>query len=439
MLQEAQGKVFRQDDAAAARLCALYEQAADIIEKEHGGQIQKPKEVTSLFRNIVTMSGQQQKGDCMFCGTSKRSTGATKFVDHLAFDCHLAPAFVQEPCAALRAVTAGKRKSKAALAGVTQDEADLKRAVVKDQQQNLQQAGVKAGFKKAEIVIADEAIGDFFFANAIPFGAADLAADSYFREMVKAIRKTPETYVPPGPSKLGGSLLEQCYKRMQEKIQARDADGERRRRFGLTYAQDGWDSVDKLPLINSAYITENDGGVYLRSVDTSGVTKDAQYIASLMIVDIYSLGCTNVVLIVTDTCNTMKAAWEICRKEFPWLLVLPCQAHVASLLAKDIGKIDSVKQTIKQEGIVVGWCCTARPPPPSPTPRPARVYGHREVVTAPAPAPHTVERVLLPRHRGACPPADTAQPLARHVVGGGGARPGAEKSCRCRTYRRIHR
>merc|ERR1719262_1665519 len=107
--------------------------------------------------------------------------------------------------------------------------------------------------------------------------------------MVKAIRKTPETYVPPGPSKLGGSLLEQCYKRMQEKIQARDADGERRRRFGLTYAQDGWDSVDKLPLINSAYITENDGGVYLRSVDTSGVTKDAQYIASLMIVDIYSL------------------------------------------------------------------------------------------------------------------------------------------------------
>ena len=113
-------------------------------------------------------------------------------------------------------------------------------------------------------------------------------------------------------------------------------------RYCSCYVSDGWDSVDNLPLINSAFITGNDGGVYWRSVDTSGKEKNAEYCAALMIADIYEYGPHKVLLVITDTCTTMRKCWGIVMDEFPWLMVLPCQAHVLSLLMKDIGKAKKV-------------------------------------------------------------------------------------------------
>ena len=106
---------------------------------------------------------------------------------------------------------------------------------------------------------------------------------------------------------------------------------------------DGWDSCDNLSLINSAFITNNDGGLFWRSVDTSGHVKCAEYTASLMIEDIYSFGPTKVVLVITDTCAVMQKAWDIVMFEFPWIACLPCQPHVISLLLKDIGKTAEVR------------------------------------------------------------------------------------------------
>ena len=145
-------------------------------------------------------------------------------------------------------------------------------------------------------------------------------------------------------------------------IRRRDINGDLARRFGSTYVSDGWEATNRVPLINAAFITAANGGVYWRSVDTSGKIKDAEYTASLMIEDIYDFGCTNVILVVTDTCNTMKKCWEIVELEFPWISVLPCQPHVASLLLKDIGRIPEVEQLIKEEGIVVGWFANHQKP-----------------------------------------------------------------------------
>ena len=105
---------------------------------------------------------------------------------------------------------------------------------------------------------------------------------------------------------------------------------------------DGWDSCDNHSLINSAFISNNDGGVFWRSVDTSGKVKNADYTAALMINDIYSYGPLKVVLVCTDTCAVMQRAWEIVMCEFPWISCLPCQPHVISLLLKDIGKTPEV-------------------------------------------------------------------------------------------------
>jgi hypothetical protein len=129
---------------------------------------------------------------------------------------------------------------------------------------------------------------------------------------------------------------------MWKQVKDRDPNGSRTMQFGSCYVSDGWDSCDNLPLINSAFITANDGGVYWRSVDTSGKTKSAEYCAALMIADIYEYGPLKVIMVITDTCPTMKKCWDIVMDEFPWMMVLPCQAHVISLLMKDIGKTKQV-------------------------------------------------------------------------------------------------
>lgn len=74
-----------------------------------------------------------------------------------------------------------------------------------------------------------------------------------------------------------------------------------------------------------------------------------------MIADIYNIGCLNVVSVVTDTCSTMRKAWQIVEDEFPWISCLPCVPHVASLLMKDIGNIPVVAKVIKDKTLVVGW------------------------------------------------------------------------------------
>ena len=71
--------------------------------------------------------------------------------------------------------------------------------------------------------------------------------------------------------------------------------------------------------------------------------------------DIYTIGCTKVVAVVTDTCTTMQKAWPIVEDDFPWISCLPCQTHCPSLLLTDVAKLKEPTETIKEESIVVGW------------------------------------------------------------------------------------
>mmetsp|Transcript_15423 Transcript_15423/g.33475 ORF Transcript_15423/g.33475 Transcript_15423/m.33475 type:complete len:135 (-) Transcript_15423:131-535(-) len=90
-------------------------------------------------------------------------------------------------------------------------------------------------------------------------------------------------YTSPDPKELAGPLLDQCDAAMWRKINERDPNDTLVETFCSAYCSHGWDSVDNIPLINSAFISANDGGVYWRSVDTTGKSKNAKYCAALMI------------------------------------------------------------------------------------------------------------------------------------------------------------
>ena len=344
------------EDEAHARRAAVLGEARSILAHLPEDKISKPKHTLEFLKNIAYkhVGGQQLSGDCMFCMQRITSTGASKVVIHFT-TCALCPGMIRDACIMLQGGTHAKRKLKVEHEAIVRVESEAQLHATKVQKHQLRQQGIKAGFQTAEVSVADEAIAKFFYANALSFGAADTSTDSYYREMVRAIQQAPSSYVPPNKRKIATRLLQSTYDATCKDIKNRDPYGLIARKYGRAYCSDGWDSCDNLPLINSAAITANDGGQYLRSVDTSGRTKSAEYCAALMIEDIYEHGCTSFVITITDTCAVMKKSWKIVEDEFPWITAAPCQTHCPSLLVGDIAKLAEPAQTIRDETLLVAW------------------------------------------------------------------------------------
>ena len=330
-----------QRDAAVlhARLLAV---RSGILDKQPSI---KSKDAEAFFKDLKRNEDNkhQMKGECMACGKSVSSTASHRLVQHL-IKCPLLPAEVKSDFKRIKQDAHNKSCGKRQAEMVAEEEAEVWWAKKHQAAQAvLKQQGIKTSMMGAEAAWADKCIADFFYANAIPFSVASCEPGGLFRRMISAIKATPASYKPPNFNQLGNELLESCYQGMWQSIKSRDPDGSLALKYGATYVCDGWDSCDNLSLINSAFISNNDGGIFWRSVDTSGKVKDAGYTASLMIKDIYDFGPTKVVLVITDTCAVMQKAWDIVMQEFPWISCLPCQPHVVSLLLKDIGKTPEVR------------------------------------------------------------------------------------------------
>ncbi|KAL1529603.1 hypothetical protein AB1Y20_000546 [Prymnesium parvum] len=227
-------------------------------------------------RNSNLANAQQITAFCMFCRAKVPSTGSYKLVNHL-ITCALCPQQIRQGFKSIREETGKKRAQKRDIKDMAEQEAALMNQERSVEQALLKQQGIRQGFKTSAARSADLAIADFFYANAIPFFAASCEQTSPFRVMVQAIQNAPLGYIPPNHLKLANELLDESYNRMLKQIEARDADGALKEKFGATYMSDGWDSCDALPLINSAFVTANDGGMFWRSVNTSSKTKYMQY------------------------------------------------------------------------------------------------------------------------------------------------------------------
>ena len=325
-------------DELQRRLMAIHDRIAD------AAQLQG-RDAVEFFDNVSRKDDnkQQMKGRCKACGKAISSTASVRFIEHIS-KCASMPNQIQRAFQRLRADAGSKAAAKRHADAMSHQEAEVwaKRHAAQQQQLDHKQPGIKASLQGAEAAWADKCIAEFFYANAIPFSVASSESSGLYRRMVAAIKATPASYKPPATNKLGNELLDKCYDEMWRKLAERDPDGSLGFKYGSTYVTDGWDSCDNHSLINSAFITNNDGGIFWRSVDTAGKVKCAEYTAQQMIADIYSFGPTKVVMVCTDTCAVMQKAWDIVMYEFPWISVMPCQPHVISLLLKDIGKTTEV-------------------------------------------------------------------------------------------------
>lgn len=174
---------------------------------QQAGPITQPKQALEFFTSKAwaKVGGQQLTGNCIFCHKSVTSSGAQRLVEHIATKCHRAPKAIKSGFRDVQATKEKKRADKRNLEAVIMEE----RAVVARSQLEaarakvaLQQTSMKTSLQVAQTNVADQAIAQFFYANGLPFSCASTEADSYYKEMIAAIKNTPPSYSPPNASKI---------------------------------------------------------------------------------------------------------------------------------------------------------------------------------------------------------------------------------------------
>jgi hypothetical protein len=104
---------------------------------------------------------------------------------------------------------------------------------------------------------------------------------------------------------------------------------------GGSITSDGMTNVTNRPLINLLYVTPS-GVFYQKTIDTSGETKDAAYIADKVIEAIEAEGAEHVVLVVMD--GACRSSFPFIEAKFPHIFCLVCVAHSLDLLLEDLAK-----------------------------------------------------------------------------------------------------
>lgn len=84
----------------------------------------------------------------------------------------------------------------------------------------------------------------------------------------------------------------------------------------MSIVSDGWSDAQKRPLLNFLVVTE-DGPMFLRAINTEGISKTKEYIAEKMLAVIDEVGAQNVVQVITDNAANCRAAGIIVEQKHP--------------------------------------------------------------------------------------------------------------------------
>ncbi|KAL4586691.1 hypothetical protein LXL04_011333 [Taraxacum kok-saghyz] len=125
---------------------------------------------------------------------------------------------------------------------------------------------------------------------------------------------------------------------------------------GCSILSDGWrDSVVQKDIINFM-VNSPKGSVFVRSVDASNVSKDADLLFRVLDQMVEAVGEENVVQVVTDNASAYVKAGRLLEAKRQHLYWTPCAAHCLDLMLEEIGKeIPKVKIAIKKAMLAIGY------------------------------------------------------------------------------------
>ncbi|XP_060210731.1 uncharacterized protein LOC132637694 [Lycium barbarum] len=78
------------------------------------------------------------------------------------------------------------------------------------------------------------------------------------------------------------------------------------------------------------------GPIFLKSINSTGIVKDGNYVAKLFIKAIEDVDAKNIVQVISDNASNMKLVSSIVEKTFPHIFWTPCVIHCLNLALKSL-------------------------------------------------------------------------------------------------------
>ncbi len=203
------------------------------------------------------------------------------------------------------------------------------------------QSTFKAAFGKQDKFKVDALWGRAFYGNGFSFR---LINDLHFKAAVEATADFGENYKLPSLVSLRTTLLDKEKVSVAAELKSFMASAQSSK---ATITNDGWSDTRNRPLLNLQMVTPK-GEKFLESVDTSGDTKDADFIAQVVGKAIEDVGVEIVVHVCMDSAAVCKAAGCKLEAHFPHITFTPCTLHCLNLLLEDMGKLDWVSSVIAE-------------------------------------------------------------------------------------------
>ncbi|XP_026451338.1 uncharacterized protein LOC113351599 [Papaver somniferum] len=195
--------------------------------------------------------------------------------------------------------------------------------------------------KEKLLKTAWECISSWMTENSVAFNTVRCPS---FKEMIFAMVITGKL-CPPPPSyhQIRTNLFKD---RLEEMRMFVDTFREHWKRFGCSIMSDGWTDGKKRHLINFL-VNCPKGSVFLKSVDASDRTNDADFIRKLVKEVIADVGAENVVQFITDNGSNFKKAGKDLMLEYPHIFWTPCGAHCVQLMLEELGsKLPRIKTAV---------------------------------------------------------------------------------------------
>ena len=285
---------------------------------------------------------EREAKKCIFCDFNYK--GGPKVI-RVHLDCALKPRAIRackpkEECVDRHAAVVKELRARAKKVKEDGDAANKRTALEEERkaEANGSSAGAAAAakmFGKPTVDEVHEAWCKALVKKALPL---DLVDDSEFREAIKATAKCGTTYIG------GDGDIKLPYRKGMTSTVLPKVDGDLDKKTratvlgivemtGCLLLSDGWTSTQNRPIINALAATPL-GTFFLAALDTSGQTKDADYIAAFIITQIVAFGPDKVTAVCMDgACNS---AFAIIEAKFPHISCFICPTHSLDNFMKNI-------------------------------------------------------------------------------------------------------
>ena len=182
---------------------------------------------------------------------------------------------------------------------------------------------------KAMIDNAKMSVARWWYHSNVPFYASQ---SPYYQTMIDSVAAIGPGFKGPSFYELRGPLLKNAVHEVNDFLLDIKNDW---KVYGYSLMSDGWTNQKQQPIMNFLVYCPR-GAMFLKSIDTSGLTKDAETLFNIFDSVVQEIGVEYIVQLITDNASAYKKAGKKLQQKYGTLFWSPCAAHCIDLMLVNI-------------------------------------------------------------------------------------------------------